>query len=398
MVASQTSQSSVAPDPVAAFLQRPLEQVTSQQILLLNPSLDASLRSISTLNHTASQFSWASVLELSTFLLAESDGSSDGMPVLDAQSLSSTTRPAHTTKPDSKLLPHDRLLCTLYRALALLQTRQLDKAADAIYQLGDLSDSNTKYNYESYPSIYPGKHGSFIPFELKLLAIEVRVRRDDNSAILDAYKLKQQLSVQTKPQVKSQIQVLLSALCSYHLRFQEEDAAVDVARELVQVANSAEVWYTYGRVLLHVGDIHVAQRAFSKAHSLTSDDGTSRPKATLYIHNAMVLAAQGKYVDAVALYDDVAHLVSHQGQLGIAASNNAAICLLHIGHLNEAIDRIEGALRRQPEQALDEGLIFNLATLYDLAFPDSAAEKKRVLRRLASKFGRQGFDLECIHL
>lgn len=42
--------------------------------------------------------------------------------------------------------------------------------------------------------------------------------------------------------------------------------------------------------------------------------------------------------------------------------------------------------------ALDEAIVTNVVTLYDLAFPDMAVEKRGIIRALAS-YGRQGFDL-----
>lgn len=53
-------------------------------------------------------------------------------------------------------------------------------------------------------------------------------------------------------------------------------------------------------------------------------------------------------------------------------------------------------MRGNVVRALDEGLIFNLCTLYDLSEPSSATEKKVVLRKLAARFGRQGFNMEAI--
>jgi len=56
----------------------------------------------------------------------------------------------------------------------------------------------------------------------------------------------------------------------------------------------------------------------------------------------------------------------------------------------------EETIRADPIAALDEGLVFNLCTLYDLSQPDRAKAKKVILRKLAARFGRQGFNMEAI--
>lgn len=384
---AHSSSSTVGFDPVAAFLRRPLEEIVGQSVPIPSSPPSPSPRSLETLHKLASQYEWASVLDLSTSLLAGSEPSPDLSP-------KSTALQAESQSSES-LRPHQRLLCTLYRALALLQTRQLDRVSDILQSLGDLSEHTTPHRYELHPADYPHKSGSFVPFELELLTVEVRIRKGDHSAISDAYQLKERFheSPASKSENK-QLAIILSALCSYHLKFQQVDAALDIALQLVQLVNNAEVWYIYGRVLLHVGDINSAQTVFTHANKLVPDANQSAKEALHHAHNGMILAAKGRYNEAVVSYDNAARLIEDQYQLGVAVANNAAVCLIHIGRVAEAVDRLESAIRKQPEHALDEGLLFNLATLYDLAFPDSANEKKHVLRRLASRFGRQGFDLD----
>lgn len=382
-----SSSSTLGFDPVAAFLRRPLEEVVGESAPPPSSPPSPSPRSLETLHKLASQYQWASVLDLSTSLLAGSEASPDASP--------KSTTLQRDPQPSTSLRPHQRLLCTLYRALALLQTRQLDRVSDIMDSLGDLSESTTSHRYECYPADYPNKSGSFVPFELQLLAVEVRIRKGDHSAISDVYQLKERFHEPSASKFSNkQLAVLLSALCSYHLKFQQVDAALDTALQLVQLVKNAEVWYMYGRVLLHVGDINTAQKVFTHANRLMPDTNATAKEALRHAHHGMILAARTRYNEAVVSYDNAARLIEDQHQLGVAVANNAAVCLIHIGRVAEAVDRLESAIRKQPEYALDEGLLFNLATLYDLAFPDSANEKKHVLRRLASRFGRQGFDLD----
>lgn len=381
-------------DPVAAFLRRPLHEIVGSHVTVPAPATPDPLphRSISGLHHLAKQYAWAAVLDLATSLLAEYDDHD-----LDTHAAS-----------DRAFLPHERLLCIAYRALALLQTRQLASADNALSQLAPLTNTNKKYRYESYPALYPPSRfppASFIPFELKLLAVEIRIRHGDATAIADCYHIKndvtRQITAETDKQILKDLRlqhaILLSSLTSYHLIAQQHDAATDVARQLtVDQGRTAAALYMYMRVLLQVGDFEAAARTLHQAAILPA----STPSLQ-HLHSGMLLAARGRFQEALLEYDTALTEEKEEQPLSpsnvwVHATNNAAICLMHCGRLSEAVDRLEGALRRDPHMALDEGLIFNLAIMYDLAYPQNSTEKKKVLRDLASRLGRQGFDLEKI--
>ena len=65
--------------------------------------------------------------------------------------------------------------------------------------------------------------------------------------------------------------------------------------------------------------------------------------------------------------------------------NNAATCALHSGDLRKATGVLEDLVRSNPATRMHPVLIFNLATLYDLAHgAASARRKKEVLQRVAA--------------
>lgn len=364
-----TPESSISFDPVAVFLRRPLHEVVGASLPKLNAPPSLEPRSIQTLQKLASKYAWASVLDLATSLLAASDDDTD---------------------ETGALKPHERIICTMYRTLALLQTRQVDRAATAIELLGDLSNDNIKYRYESHPNEYGNQKGSFIPFELHMLALEIRVKQGDFSAILDAYELKHDLCQQNTQTSRERQAIMLSALASYHLKMQQNDAAIDLAKQLVDLCGGSDAWYIYGVVLLYAGNLEGAEAAFEEAYSNSGE----KQQAKRHAHKAMHLAARGKFTEAIIAFDDANQHVGGDRHLAVVIANNVSICLLNVGRLAEAIDRLETVIRKGPEFALDEGLVFNLATLYDLAYPDSAIEKKRVLQAICMKFGREGFDFK----
>lgn len=386
-------------DPVTAFLGDREQRVSSTP-----PRPDVTLssvpRSIAGLCRLSRSCAWAAVLDLSTSLLTEHDDILDDVPdhQLDPAIFGDRQAPAARA-----LLPHERLECVAYRALALLQTRQLGRAADTISQLGDLSPDRTEHTYESFPEAYPisdGRRGSFVPFALRALAGEIRLRSDP-SAIEELYALRRDCARYAEEAEDETGEALwraregqtLSAIAAGHMRAARHDAAVDVARSLAeQQGSTARSLYMYARVLLHVGDLDCARDVLKLA-----DACADAPPGLRMVHEGLSFAAEGKLREAAGVYAAAA-MICKEGDREMQsvwafAENNRAICLLHQGMLNEAVDVLETCLRDNPPVALDEGIITNVVTLYDLAFPDKAAEKRGVVRALASKYGRQGFDL-----
>lgn len=355
-------------DPVAAFLRRPLHEVLSVDRLPGPTPPPRAQFSPQGLRQLADEYRWAAVLELATTLLAADE---------DKQTLS----------------PHDRLVCIALRARALVQTGQIAAAAHAIAELGDLKTLH--YRRDSNEDDNP------VPFELRLLAIEVRFRQGDATAIADTYELRRKVMADDnlkEEEKRAREAVLLSCMASYHLVAQHHDAAADVTRELmVRLGGGANAVYMYVRVLLHIGDF---EGAAHMVHIASRREGDS--EAMRRLHSGMLQTARGRYHEALLEYDSALEAEKKEEprlsptNLWAHVLNNAALCLMHCGRLAEAIDRLENALRRDPEVALDEGITFNLAVMYDLAYPQNSQEKKQVLRALASRFGRQGFDLQKI--
>ena len=71
-----------------------------------------------------------------------------------------------------------------------------------------------------------------------------------------------------------------------------------------------------------------------------------------------------------------------------AAVNNAAICALYVKQISRAISLFEALVVENPAVHMTDPVIFNLCTLYDLSFaPDVSTNKKKVLQRVAARFG-----------
>lgn len=175
---------------------------------------------------------------------------------------------------------------------------------------------------------------------------------------------------------------------------------MDTAAQLVGVAQGdAHAWLVYTRVLLAVGDVGGAERA------LVTAERTGVGTRACAVHRGLVVGGRCRFGEAVTELDrsgvggeqeEGEELEELAEMEKVAIANNGAMCLMQMGRLAEGMDRVEAALRRRPEIALDEGVVQNLGTLYDLGYPDSAGEKRRVLQKLATRFGRQGFDVDGV--
>ncbi len=332
-------------DPVATFLGKP---VTADDP---NTSVETSRveRSVGGLRELARSYAWASVLELSASLLAHDD---------DERTMSAK----------------EVQECAAWRCIALLQTRQDDRAHDMLraYEV-EVSDEET-------------------PFLLRIAAADAaaRVSPERIEALYEILP-----SCEGQPQ---RIALVHSALSVAHARVGQHDAAVDAARACVHAqGGTARALYMYARVLLGVGDVQGARMAIARAGTRADDSASLR-----LAHEALLLAAEARFEEAAMRFDAAAHLADHKDatayerNITVFAANNAAICLLHLGRCDEALTKLESCLRSNPKMALDEGVVVNVATLYDLTAPDSAPAKKGVLKALASKYARQGFDLDVI--
>jgi trafficking protein particle complex subunit 12 len=81
----------------------------------------------------------------------------------------------------------------------------------------------------------------------------------------------------------------------------------------------------------------------------------------------------------------------------IAAANNRATCWLYASQLNLAITGLEDIIWNDPYYALQEALVFNLCSLYDLQSGNSIP-KKMALLELINAYAHEGFERTVLKL
>ena len=73
------------------------------------------------------------------------------------------------------------------------------------------------------------------------------------------------------------------------------------------------------------------------------------------------------------------------------------MCLIYLGRLREALSVLEGLVHSHPQTTLQDGVVFNLATLYELESSKAIEKKKEVLKLVSANKG-DGFNPQCLKM
>lgn len=119
------------------------------------------------------------------------------------------------------------------------------------------------------------------------------------------------------------------------------------------------------------------------------------------VDRGLYATAQGNFEEACACFQQASSLdpsnlmvvmysphfpLYHLAPLLMQILNNLAVCLLHDGHMQEAISLLEAAIASEPLENLHESLVLNLCSLYDLQSSKKGIMKKFALLRQISKY------------
>lgn len=70
-----------------------------------------------------------------------------------------------------------------------------------------------------------------------------------------------------------------------------------------------------------------------------------------------------------------------------AAISNYAICALNLRNIKESVLKLEVLIQQDPAKYLNDAIVFNLCTLYDLtSSPDLGTNKKKVLHNISQLY------------
>uniref|UniRef100_A0A3B4F3J7 Trafficking protein particle complex subunit 12 n=1 Tax=Pundamilia nyererei TaxID=303518 RepID=A0A3B4F3J7_9CICH len=297
---------------------------------------------------------------------------------------------SHTT--DSLQLWFVRL--ALLTKLGLFQNAELE-----FEPFGNLDQPDLYYEY--YPTVYPGRKGSMVPFSMRLLHAELpqylakpqealdRLHHLKTVSLLFLYPARPPPVSATHHSPPS-----LCVLCS--VCPQDYVLAVDTYHSIIQYQpqQRAQLLSGIGRIFLQIGDVKTAERYFQDVEKCGPVKGSQQALATCVLMNrAFVHLSQNNYTEAHASFIEVLKIDPKNP----VANNNAAVCLLYLGRLKESLGQLEGLVQQDPAQYLHESVLFNLTTMYELESSRSTQKKQALLEAVACREG-DSFNTQCLKL
>uniref|UniRef100_A0A8C2CYU1 Trafficking protein particle complex subunit 12 n=1 Tax=Cyprinus carpio TaxID=7962 RepID=A0A8C2CYU1_CYPCA len=285
--------------------------------------------------------------------------------------------------------------------LSLLVKLNLFQNAELEFEpFGNLDHPNLYYEY--YPTVYPGRRGSMVPFSMRVLHAE-----------LPQYLQKPQETLDRLHGIKSVCQKILSNLQE---GLAEDGSMMNLTQDnrlaSIQLWRSrlSRVMYSMANCLLMMKDFVLAVETY---HSIIEYEPEQRVQLLsgmgrifLQVHQmastrasaictllAFVYLSQNNYADAHTCFSSVLKLDPKNP----VANNNAAVCLLYLGRLKESLGQLESLVHKDPALYLHESVLFNLTTMYELESSRSTQKKQALLEAAACREG-DSFNVQCLKL
>lgn len=313
----------------------------------------------------------------------------------------------------SKHTPHSLYLW--YTRLSLLaklkQNELLEKESKPF---GDLDKPDMYYTF--YPELYGTKPGSMASFAFRLLLAEVPYYYGKPKEALD--KLHKVLSVVNE--ILSNLQADLNREGTNVNNTEQIDAvklwsrrksrvlisiincavgmknyilAVDILEEL----SKSHDWTTdqlqifrssIGRIYLFLGDVSTAEILLSNRIIQTTTTNVRE-----LVDRGLIAVAKNSFQEAFNYFQTA----STMDPSNVMLINNMAVCLLYTGQLKAAVHLYENAVARNPMKSLQEPILLNMCTSYELHTNHCKQTKLHLLRQL-NKYKGDAIDIQCLKL
>ncbi|GAB4848667.1 hypothetical protein Ancab_003378 [Ancistrocladus abbreviatus] len=303
--------------------------------------------------------------------------------------------------------PHDHLLYLSFNALALSKLRRFSEALDEIDSLENIDSPS--YRYESYPHLYPNRSGSMVPFSLRWLHSQLPSKLGKRHEALDRLYLlldfvRSQINTKSMKNLDASVSLwrrreefVIDTIICHHLVQKEFGVVLDLMRDMLsRDMNNPALLSKLGYVQMQFGDLEGAKVSFSKVEELMKDGkfggelGEIGMKNLVGRNKALIYLVGKDFVSAVREYEEC---IERDGS-DIVAINNKALCLMYLRDLSDSIKVLESALERVPTVALNETLVVNLCSMYELAYVNHS-DVKRTLSNWIARVAPDDFDASC---
>ncbi|GFQ04054.1 trafficking protein particle complex subunit 12 [Phtheirospermum japonicum] len=300
--------------------------------------------------------------------------------------------------------PHEHLIYLTFNLLALVKLRRFPDAQQELQTLDDDLDSK-QYLFESYPDQYPNHNrGSMIPFALRWLHAHLPLNLGDRQLSLDRlYSLLHFIRDRKLPQKGdpiSEISInlwrkretfIVNTIIGYHLSQKEFKVCLALLNSEVSKNEDPLMVSQLGYVQMQYGDLDAAKQSFEAVEKMVMGNNGDLKLSNLVSRNKALVYLVGKdYVSAVREYEEC---IERDGS-DFVAINNKALCLMYLRDLSDSIKVLESALERVPTVALNETLVVNLCSMYELAYVNHA-DVKKTLSTWIARVAPDDFDSSC---
>ncbi|XP_047466485.1 trafficking protein particle complex subunit 12 [Mugil cephalus] len=304
--------------------------------------------------------------------------------------------------------------------LALLTKLNLFQNAELEFEpFGNLDQPDLYYEY--YPTAYPGRRGSMVPFSMRLLHAELpqylakpqealdRLHSLKTVCLAIVENLEKGLAedgsmitlTQDNRQAslklwRSRLSRVMYSMANCLLLMKDFILAVETYHSIIQYEPQQRVQLLsgIGRIFLQIGDVKTAERYFQDVEKACQMKGSQLGHTTCVLMNrAFVYLSQNNYAEAHASFLEVLKIDPKHP----VANNNAAVCLLYLGRLKESLGQLEGLVQQDPTLYLHESVLFNLTTMYELESSRSTQKKQALLEAVACREG-DSFNTQCLKL
>ena len=189
----------------------------------------------------------------------------------------------------------------------------------------------------------------------------------------------------------------MNCIIGNHLSHKEFGVCLSLLKELLSRDSLDPLLVSQlGYVQLQIGDLEGAKVSFSKVEGLVEEGKSNGLLSEVEMRNlvnrnkALVYLVGKDYVSAVREYEEC---IERDGS-DVVAVNNKALCLMYLRDLSDSIKVLESALERVPTVALNETLVVNLCSMYELAYVNHS-DVKRTLSNWIARVAPDDFDATC---
>lgn len=301
--------------------------------------------------------------------------------------------------------PHEHLIYLCYNVLALTKLRKFIEASEELDTLEDFESS--QYKYETYPQVYPNRFGSMVPFTLRWIHAELPMRLGNRGETLDRLYLlldfvREKLRIKELEKFDVSVEnwrkregFVITSISNHHLSNKEFGVCLKLLKDLVNKNESDPLSLSkLSYIQLQFGDLEGSKNSFNLIENLLKDGNYSldevKMKNLVNRNKALIYLVGKDYISAVREYDECIE----RDPTDVVAVNNKALCLMYLRDLTDSIKVLESALESIPTFALNETVVVNLCSMYELAYVGHS-DVKKTLNNWIAKVAPDDFDSSC---